>query len=123
MIQTLFFYLKAQIHQATGISPFFQRLIFEGRQLVDGSLLRGYGNLKNAIISLVSHLRGGAPSSTQPISYKHVVKTGLSAPSGSKVETSGAKEISISAFIVEQSVEPPTTEVKDLHVYGSTFIY
>jgi hypothetical protein len=90
---------------------------------VDGSLLRGYGNLKNATISLVSHLRGGAPSSTQPSSYKHAVKTGISAPSGSKAETSGAKELFGSAFIVEQSAEPPTTEVEDPHVYGSAFIY
>jgi hypothetical protein len=117
------FALKAQIHQATRIPPCFQRLIFEGQQLVDGSLLRGYGNLKNATISLVSHLRGGAPSSTQPSSYKHAVKTRLSAPSGSKAEASGAKALSGSAFIVEQSTEPPTTEVEDPHVYASSFIY
>jgi hypothetical protein len=90
---------------------------------VDGSLLRGYGNLKNATISLVSHLRGGAPSSTHPSSYKHAVKTGISAPLGSKDETSREKDIFGSAFIVEQSAEPPTTEVEDPHVYGSTYIY
>jgi hypothetical protein len=123
MIQTSFFSSKFQIHQATGIPPCFQRLIFEGQQLVDGSLLRGYGNLKNATISLVSHLRGGAPSSTQPSSYKHFVKTRISTPSRSKAETFGAKEFFGSAFIVEQSVEPPTTEVEDPHVYGSAFIY
>jgi hypothetical protein len=90
---------------------------------VDGSLLRGYGNLKNATISLASHLRGGAPSSTHPSSYKHTVKTGISAPLGSKAENFGAKELFGSAFIVEQSAEPPTTEVEDPHVYGSAFIY
>jgi hypothetical protein len=90
---------------------------------MDCSLLRGYGNIKNATISLVSHLRGGVPSSTQPISYKHAVKTELSAPSRSKVEASREKEISGFAFIVEQSIEPPTIEVEDPHVYGSTFIY
>jgi hypothetical protein len=117
------FELKTQVHQATGILPGFQRLIFEGRQLVDGSMLRDYGNLKNATISLASRLRGGAPSFTHPSSYKHAVKTRISAPSGSKAETSGAKEIFGSAFIVEQSAEPPTTEVEDPHVYGCAFIY
>jgi hypothetical protein len=90
---------------------------------VDGSLLRGYGNLKNTTISLTSRLCGGAPSSTHPSSYKHAVKTGISAPSGSKAETSGAKEIFGSAFIVEQSAEPPTTDVEDPHIYDSAFIY
>jgi len=85
-------------------------------------MLQGYGNLKNATISLVSRLRGGASSSTQPSFYKHAVKTWIFAPSESKAETSGAKELFGSA-IVEQSPAPPTTEVKDPHVYGSTFIY
>ena len=76
---------------------------------MDGFMLQDYGNLKNATISLASHLRGGVPSFTHPRSYKHAVKTGISAASGSKAETSGAKEIFGSTFIVEQSVEPPTT--------------
>jgi hypothetical protein len=117
------FELKTQIHQATGIPPGFQRLIFEGRQLVDGSLLRDYGNLKNATISLTSRLRGGAPSVTHPSSYKHAVKSGTSAPSGFKAETSKVKEPFGSAFIVEQCAEPPTTEVEDPQVYGYAFIY
>jgi hypothetical protein len=90
---------------------------------VDGSLLWGYGNLNNATISLASHLRGGVPSSTHPSSYKHAMKTGTSTPLGSKDETSGAKEPFGSTFIVEQSAEPPTTEVEDPHVYGSEFLY
>jgi hypothetical protein len=72
--------------------PCFQRLILEGRNLVDGSLLRGYGNLKNATIFLVYRLRGGAPTSTQPSSCKHAVKKGISSPSGSKAKTFEAKE-------------------------------
>jgi hypothetical protein len=75
------FELKTQIHQATGIPPIFQQLIFEGRQLGDGSLLRNYRNLKNATISLTSRLRGGVPLVTHPSSYKQAVKSGTSAPS------------------------------------------
>jgi hypothetical protein len=51
------------------------------------------------------------------------MKTGISAPLGSKAETSGEKELFGSTFIVEQSTEPPTTEVEDPHIYGSAFIY
>jgi hypothetical protein len=76
---------------------------------MDGSLLRGYGNLNNPTIYLVSRLCGGAPSSTNPSSYKHAMKTRFFAPLGSRAETSGAKELFGSAFIVEQSAEPPTT--------------
>ena len=68
---------------------------------MDGSLLQGYGNLKNATISLASRLRGGVPSSTHLSSYKNVVKNGLSAPSGSKAKTSGEKDIFGSTLIVE----------------------
>jgi hypothetical protein len=64
------FELKTQIHQATSIPPGFQRLIFEGRQLGDDSLLWDYGSLKNATIFLTSRLHGGAPSATHPSSYK-----------------------------------------------------
>jgi hypothetical protein len=117
------FELKTQIHQATGIPPGFQRLIFEGRQLGDGSLLRDYGNLKNATISLTSRLRGGAPSATHPSSYKQAVKSGTSAPSGFKAEASKVNEPFGSAFIVEQCAEPPTTEVEDPQVYGYAFLY
>jgi hypothetical protein len=117
------FKLKTQVHQPTGILPGFQRLIFEGRQLVDGSMLRDYGNLKNATISLTSRLRGGAPSFNHPSSYKHAVKTWISAPSGSKAETSRAKELCGSAFIVEKFAKPPTVEFEDPHVYGNAFIY
>jgi hypothetical protein len=117
------FYLKTQIPQATYIPPCFQQLIFEGRQLVDGSLLQGYGNLNNATISLTSRLRGGVPSSTHPSSYKHVVKKGISAPSGSKAKNSGAKELFGSTFIVDQSTEPPTVDVEYPHIYESSFIY
>jgi hypothetical protein len=117
------FELKTQIHQATGTPPGFQRLIFEGRQLADGSLLRDYGNLKNATISLTSRLRGGAPSVTHPSSYKQAVKSGTSAPTGLKAEASKAKEPFGGAFIVEQCAEPPTAEVEDPHVYGFAYIY
>jgi len=117
------FKLKTQVHQPTGILPGFQRLIFEGRQLVDGSMLRDYGNLKNATISLTSRLRGGAPSFNHPSSYKHAVKTRISAPSGSKAGNLGAKEIFVFAFIMEQSTEPPTIEVEDPHIYGCAFVY
>jgi hypothetical protein len=117
------FELKTQIHQATGTPPGFQRLTFEGRQLGDGSLLRDYGNLKKATISLTSHLCGGVPSVTHPSSYKHAVKSRTSAPLGFKDETSKVKEPFGSAFIVEQCAEPPTTEVKDPQVYGYAFIY
>jgi hypothetical protein len=51
------------------------------------------------------------------------VKTWIFAPSGSKAENFGAKEIFGFAFIVEQSIEPPTTDVEDPHVYGYVFIY
>ena len=86
-------------------------------------MLQGYGNLKNATISLVSHLRGGEPSSTQPSSYKHTMKTWIFTPLESKAETSEAKHFFGSAFIVEHSAEPPTIEVEYPHVYGSAFIY
>jgi hypothetical protein len=90
---------------------------------VDGSLLQGYGNLKNATISLTSQLRGGVPSSTHLSSYKNVVKKGISAPSGSKAKTSGEKDIFGSTFIVDQSIEPPIVDVEYPHIYGSYFIY
>jgi hypothetical protein len=51
------------------------------------------------------------------------VKTRISAPSRSKDETSGGKDLFGSSFIVEQSAEPPTADVEDPHIYGSTFIY
>jgi hypothetical protein len=117
------FELKTQIHQATGTPHGLQRLIFEGRQLADGSLLRDYGNLKDATISLTSRLRGGAPSVTHPSSYKQAVKSGTSAPTGLKAEASKAKEPFGGAFIVEQCAEPPTAEVEDPHVYGFAYIY
>jgi hypothetical protein len=115
--------LKTQIHQATGIPPRFQQLIFEGRQLGDGSLLRDYGDLKNATISLTSRLRGGAPSVTHPSSYKQAVKSGTSAPSKLQAEASKVKEPFGGAFIVEQCAEPPTAEVEDPQVYGYAFLY
>jgi hypothetical protein len=64
-------------------------------------MLQDYGNLKNATIYLASRLRGGVPSFTHPSSYKHAVKTRISATSGSKDETSGEKEIFGSTFILE----------------------
>jgi hypothetical protein len=115
--------LKTQIHQATGIPPKFQQLIFEGRQLGDGSLLRDYGNLKNATISLTSRLRGGVPSVTHPSYYKQVVKSGTSAPSKLQEEASKVKEPFGGAFIVEQCAKPPTAEVEDPQVYGYAFLY
>ena len=90
---------------------------------MDGSVLQGYGNLENATISLIYRLRGGAPSSTHPSSYKHVVKKGISTPSGSKAKNSREKELFGSTFILEQSVEPPIAEVEDPHIYGCAFIY
>jgi hypothetical protein len=90
---------------------------------VDGSLLWDYGNLKNETISLTSRLRGGAPSFTHPSSYNHAMKTGISAPSGSKAETSRVKELFGSTFIVEKCAEPPTTKFEDPQVYGFSFIY
>lgn len=115
--------LKFKIHQATGIPSGCQRLIFEGRQLVDGALLQSYGTLTNATISLVSRLRGGAPSFTPPTSYKQAVKIGFAASSGSKDKVPGAKVLSGSAFIVEQSTEPPTAEAEDPHIcaYASSY--
>jgi hypothetical protein len=95
------FELKTQIHQATGTLSGFQRLIFEGKQLGDGSLLQDYGNLKNTTISLTSHLHGGAPSVTHPSSYKHAVKSWTFTPLGFKAEASKVKEPFGSAFIVE----------------------
>jgi hypothetical protein len=91
--------------------------------MVDVSLLRGYGNINKSTISLTSPLHGGAPSSTHPSCYNHTVKTWISTPLGPREENFGAKEIFGSTFIVEQSVEPPTTDVKDPHVYDSSFIY
>jgi hypothetical protein len=121
-IQTLFL-ISAQIPQATYIPPCFQQLIFEGRKLVDGSLLQGYVNINNATISLASRLHGCVPSSTHPSSYKHVVKKGISTPSGSKAKNSGAKELFGSAFIVDKPTEPPIVDVEYPHIYESSFIY
>jgi hypothetical protein len=86
-------------------------------------VLRDYGNLKNATISLTSRLCGGAPLFTHPSSYKHAVKSGTSTPSGFKAETSKVKDPFGYAFIVEQCTEHPLAEVEDPQVYGYVFIY
>ena len=52
--------VKTQIQDKTGIPPYHQRLIHQGKQLNDGRCIQDYNLQKDANIYLVLRLRGGS---------------------------------------------------------------
>jgi len=96
-----------------------QQLIFEGRNLKEGSFLQDYNIMKYDNIYLVSSLCGGigcfnSPSSSWPCYFKSVRKlenlVALVSNASTGAVVSRSKELSCSTFIVEN--------FKDPHVYA-----